>query len=126
MGKPDSPPVGIKFVQGYFDEFVRIPPKRMLVKGWILSPEEEFSSVKVYLNERLVGVAEREERQDVADYFPTIPHAGQSGFVINLDLGQVEIDPYRTISLVGFQGDRPLGRLVFADGLELPPVNLRE
>ncbi len=118
-------PPNVPDARGFVDAVIRTSVGGVRADGWMLAPEAEFSSVRVYVDGTRVGVSERVPRPDVADAYPAIAHAGRSGFRVHLDLGGAEADSYRVITLVGFRNDRPLARLFLILGQELPPPELR-
>jgi SAM-dependent methyltransferase len=84
----DEPCVDVPAVRAGFDRLDRCWPLTVELEGWLLSPQTEFDSIEVYLNGRVLGAAERVQREDVRDTFPWIRHAQGAGF-------RVPIDPYR-------------------------------
>jgi SAM-dependent methyltransferase len=104
-----------------------------VVKGWILLPDTELTSVQVYANGTLVGSAKIQFNQDTADLYPRIPHAGRSGFQIDVKSGQLRTSDITRVTVLGFQGDRPLARLEtlffpkkLTPAIPVPPPDLIE
>jgi SAM-dependent methyltransferase len=121
---------GRRPARGYVDETVYVSN---VVKGWILLPDAELTSVQVYANGVLVGSAKIQFNQEIADLYPRIPHAGRSGFRINLKPGQLKTRDVTRVTVIGYQGGQPLARmetLLFPKELiptiPVPPLELIE
>ena len=82
-----------------------------LITGYILLPDAEISSVRLYLNGRPAGSAAIEHNQDIADAYPKIPHAGRSGFRLGLKPHQLRKTGISRASVLGFQDGRAIARL---------------
>jgi SAM-dependent methyltransferase len=74
-------------------------------------PDRGLDSIRAYWNGELVGSAEMSLRQDVADAFPWLPHAGRSGFFVRLPRRTVEAALVGQLDLVGCQGSRHVARM---------------
>jgi SAM-dependent methyltransferase len=94
--------------RGYLDQTVYVTN---VVKGWLLLPDAELTSVKVCLNGTAVGFAKIQFMQDVADLYPRIRHAGRSGFQLALEPGQLEAGDVTRVRLVGCQNRRRIAQL---------------
>src|SRR5262245_58934478 len=81
-----------------------------LLEGWILLPDSELTAVEVYLNGTALGMAKVRFRQEVADLYPRIPHAGRSGFQLRLKPGQLQATNINHVTLVGYGGRRSIAR----------------
>jgi SAM-dependent methyltransferase len=115
------------------DVAANLPPARSYVdrdaaddalEGWILLPDREIDSVRVYLNGMRAAAAPVEEFPATARIYPHIPHAGRSGFRMRLDPGSWKPDGVNAATVVGFAGPRPAARrdtFLFEVGL-MPPV----
>lgn len=64
---------------GYFDT-IEYQNNILKIEGWMLNPNSDVDSLDVFINRQKVGTAKRIERHDVANVFPQIPHAINSGF----------------------------------------------
>lgn len=107
MGSFDN----IELARGYFEEIMEVQSV-LLVQGWMLLPDREFSSFRIYLNGKLAGSAEVVLREDVAHAFPWIPHAIHSGFRLQLQGAAVETIRAGWLDVVGCHQDgRPIARL---------------
>ena len=103
--------------------------------GWILVPDLQLTSVQVHLNGTRF-VADPASNAGIAEAFPRMPHAAESGFRVNLSadqLAQLEDAGMSPCLLIGFQGDAPVVRLrmlLFLDRLmpdvPVPPAELIE
>ena len=97
--------------------------------GWILLPDHKLSWVAAYLDGVPVGsAAVAQPRPDVAKIYHRSPHADKCGFTRTfaeeVTQGLIRIDRALRLTLVGFDGDRPLARLrtvIFPDQVA-PPV----
>jgi len=59
----------IELARGYFDKITLVQDE-LVVSGWMLLPDKDFSSIRVYWNGQLAGTAEVQPRKDVAKVFP--------------------------------------------------------
>lgn len=98
---------GIELARGYFED-ISCAADGLLVSGWALLPATEFDSVRILLDGELVGAAPIGVREDVAKAFPWIPHARQSGFLLQAPVGQTS---RCRLDVLGFQDGRPAGRM---------------
>jgi SAM-dependent methyltransferase len=118
----------LRRARGYLDD----PDERSLhLAGWILLPDRELDSVRVYANGTLVDSAEIEFRGEIADHYPGILHAARSGFRVDLSSGRPELKGIDRIRVVGCQGQRSIAyfeSLLFKSInipiFELPPPRL--
>ncbi len=101
---------GIELARGNFDEITFIQGE-LLISGWLLLPDKELDSILVYWNGELVGSAEVELRQDVANVFPWIPHAQRSGFRFRSPKAIAETARVGRLDLLACQDGRPIARL---------------
>jgi len=124
---------GIELARGYFDE-IAYAGSELLVHGWLLLPDKEFSSIRVYWNGELLGAADVELRSDIANVFPWIPHADRSGFRLRLHKPTFEATGIGRFDVLGCQDGRPICRLglLYRRDLDLdtnfpvPPAELME
>jgi SAM-dependent methyltransferase len=100
------------------------------VAGWILSPDVELSSVEVYLNGSPAGSAGIEFRNDVANAYRWITHAGRSGFRVHLQPGLLRATGVNRVYVLGCQNGRPVVRMSdlfrkeLGAAVPLPPARL--
>jgi len=83
----------------------------LVLGGWMLHPNKEMSSLRLYVNGACAGPVDLELRADVAKVFSWIPHAAQSGFHIRRHLSPSGYPPQGRIDLVGYSGEQPIARL---------------
>lgn len=100
----------IELARGYFDTIANVHGEP-LIGGWMLLPDKEFDSLRVYWNEKMAGLADVESRQDVAEAYPWIPHASRSGFSFRWPKAIAGTTGSGRIDLLGCQSGRPIGRL---------------
>jgi glycosyltransferase involved in cell wall biosynthesis/SAM-dependent methyltransferase len=96
--------------RGYFEQ-LNHGESGLLVKGWMLLPESELTSIEVYFNGKLVGQANLEVRQDVASAIPDIPHAAKSGVRFFAAKASEESMQVGQVYLIGCQDGRPVARM---------------
>jgi SAM-dependent methyltransferase len=130
---PDLPTVGkrlegLRPARGYLDENVY---GTNVIGGWILLPDAELDSVGVYLDGTPVGSADIRFSQEIAGLYPRIPHAGRSGFRLELAPGRLRADDVTRGTVVGCRDGRPIARtemLLFpreiVPDIPVPPANL--
>jgi SAM-dependent methyltransferase len=63
-------------------DFVEFTDDTTSVAGWLLRPDQPIDRVAVYLDDHLLGEQAVAHRQDLAELFGHVPHAGFSGFGI--------------------------------------------
>jgi SAM-dependent methyltransferase len=80
------------------------------VKGWILLPDTELTSARLYWGGAPAGSAKIEFNQGVADLYPRIAHAGRSGFQIEVKPGRLRPSKVTRVTVLGCRGDEPLAR----------------
>ncbi|OWK46303.1 class I SAM-dependent methyltransferase [Fimbriiglobus ruber] len=99
----------VEFARGYIDDVV-CNDDEVIVQGWMLHPEQEFTDLRLYLDGELVGTGSTASRPDLAKVFPWIPHAAQSGVYVRLK----RPTPARSVGrvdLVGCQASKPIARM---------------
>ena len=101
---------GIAQARGYVEQ-LNHGESALLVKGWMLLPDVELTSIGVYFNGKLVGQAEPEIRQDVAGAIPGIPHAAKSGFRFFAEKASEESMQVGQVDLIGCRDGRPVARM---------------
>ena len=74
------------------------------VAGWLLRPDQPIDQVAVYLDDQLLGEQDVAHRQDLADLFGHVPHAGFSGFSIAGDFRAAGKD-FVSVSVMGVPPD---------------------
>lgn len=122
---------GVELARGYL-EGMAVVEGGFRVNGWMLLPDKEFDSISMYWNGKLVGLADVELRQDVADAFPWIPHADRSGFSIRLPQPIAEATRIDRVDLLGCRDGRPIARMstLFRPDLDAviptPPAELMD
>ena len=99
-------------VPGCTDWMTRISDDQFLMRGWMLHPKYEFSSIQVQVNGRHVGVARPTFRQDLADNIAWISHAGRGGFEIQLDPATFATNGISHIDLTGYRQPTRLEKLL--------------
>src|SRR5262249_38227418 len=80
------------------------------VEGWILLPDAEITGVEGYWNGSALGPTKVRFRPDVAARYPRIPHAGWSGFQLDLEPGQLRPTGVDHVTVVAYWGNRPVAR----------------
>lgn len=96
--------------RGYFDGIASVEGG-FLVSGWMLLPDKELGSLRVYWNRELLGSADVVTRQDVANAFRWIPHANRSGFSFLFPKPIAETTRVGRFDLLGCQDGRPTARM---------------
>lgn len=100
------------------------------IAGWLLRPDQPIDRVAVHLDETLLGEQEVVHRQELAQLFGHVPHAGSSGFGIAGEFSAAGKD-FVGVSVVGLprRGERILlqaYRLASPEAPDrLPPAHLR-
>src|SRR5262249_42283680 len=92
--------------------------------GWMLLPDQEIESVRVYVNGVRAGAAALEPHPPTAQRYKHIPHSGRSGFRMEVRPSLFQRDRINPVTVIGCQGDRPIARrdtLLFPDDL-MPAV----
>lgn len=115
---------GRSLTRGHFDEMYA-DGDVLRVKGWMLNPHRQFTSVDAVLNGELVATQPPQTRDDVAKALPWIPHAAQSGFRVAL----AHVRSGDRLEMLGRRGQRVVARLKSAvrvdlDAVPTPPVEL--
>src|SRR5262249_17298231 len=91
-----------------------------ILSGWIFLPDQQLPSVEGFLDGPAVGPIALEDRPDVADFYPRIPYSLRSGYMLQLQPGQLRTDGVSRAIVVGYVGERPAARLrpvVFPDSV---------
>lgn len=102
---------GIELARGYLEGVAHVRGA-LLIQGWMLLPDRECSSFRVYLNRELAGSAHTVLREDVARAFPWIPHAARSGFQFQLHGPAAETIRAGRLDVIGFhQKGHPIARM---------------
>ena len=100
------------------------------VAGWLLKPDQPIDRIAVYLDDHLLGEQAVVHRQDLAQLFSHVPHAGFSGFAIAGDF-RAAGKAFVSVSVVGAppSGERFLLQRYHLTSPEppdrLPPEHLR-
>jgi SAM-dependent methyltransferase len=100
----------IEQAYGYIDQG-HFKQDELTLAGWMLHPRQEITALRLYLNGADLGPVDLQMRADVAKVFPSIPHAAQSGFFVQLDSSTTEFPSKGDIDLVGYADRRPVTRL---------------
>lgn len=74
---------------GVFDD-IRLEGGALTAWGWLLAPDSALNRIRVLLDGRVAGFAERIRRPDVLSVYGWIPHAGESGFSIQREWRQAQ------------------------------------
>ncbi len=125
----EEPPLeALERGRGGFDR-VDVGGGEMGVSGWLLLPDREFSSFRLFVDGRPAGETEAEYREDIARDYPWIPHATFTGFRFRAPA------PKKTrfrLDVAGHQHGQPvarlssLGRADVDDVVPAPPPALME
>ena len=111
-------------------DLVEIADGTASVAGWLLRPDQPIDRVAVYLDEHLLGEQAVAHRQELAQLFGHVPHAGLSGFGVAGEFRAAGKD-FVSVSVVGVpaSGERFLlqgYRLTSPEPPDrLPPAHLR-
>lgn len=81
-------------------DFVEFADRGASVAGWLLRPDQPIDRVAVYLDGHLLGEQAVMHRQDLADLFGHIPHAGCSGFAVAGDF-RADGEGFVSVTAVG-------------------------
>ena len=100
----------IEQAHGYLDGSL-FSPDQVVVGGWMLHPDQEITSLRIYLNGALGDPVALEARPDVGGAFPGIPHAAQSGFRVHLDPAKLGSMQQGRVDVVGYRADEAIIRL---------------
>jgi SAM-dependent methyltransferase len=75
------------------------------VDGWIVHPEHPLDRVRMMLNGALMGEADLDERADVAEFFPPVPHARICHFLAQGPVRNLQGKPLY-LEAIGLSGGR--------------------
>jgi len=92
-------------------ETASIEDGRLRLSGWLLDPEEPADAVEVWTADRQLAVVALEQRQDIAEAFPWIPHAGRTGFAVDTDVELPE-GGVPEVVMIAVRDWLPLGQIV--------------
>ena len=98
----------VELARGYFEK-LKLVEGTLLIGGWLLLPTRPLSSLRAYVDGENVGFADVEKRADVANAFPWIAHAKNSGFRFKIALQGIGEETLMRINVLGFHGNRPAG-----------------
>src|SRR5262249_56883409 len=95
-----------------------------ILSGWIFLPDQQLTSVEGFLDGTPVGTIALEDRPDVADVYHRTPYSLRSGYLLQLQPGQLRTDGVSRAIVVGYVGERPAARLrtVVFPGSVIPDV----
>jgi len=97
-------PINQKQLTGYFIDCPQVgdkSSKHIEIVGWVISKLAKAVAIKISCQGRLLSkIPVCQKRPDVAEAFSQIKTAIDSGFATTIDLSQIEIDDFLSISLI--------------------------
>jgi SAM-dependent methyltransferase len=119
----------LELARGFFER-LEYRDDEFTIVGWMLLPEKHFDSVTLYIDQHKVENCATVEREDVAQAFPFIPHAKNSGFSFSLPGPVDAMDRMLDICVVGVSRGREIAKIEtwyrtdLYSGLPTPPTHL--
>jgi ubiquinone/menaquinone biosynthesis C-methylase UbiE len=101
-------------IPGSIDWATRVSDYEFLIRGWMLHPVTELSSIQVYINGNHVGSARFAQRQDLEANMKWVRHAGHAGFEIRLSPAQFSNSGINHLDFVGHRPRRRMERRLAA------------
>lgn len=97
--------------RGAFDR-IALEGGTLRAEGWLLLPDREFTSFRLFVDGKWAGETAAEYREDIARDFPWIPHATFTGFRFEVPRGAIARERLFRLDVVGGRGRRhPIARL---------------